>query len=72
MTGDYQGLTGLVLLVALAWLLSENRRQVQWRSVVAGLALQILLAFLLLKLPASRGVFVLLNNAVMALEEKCY
>jgi CNT family concentrative nucleoside transporter len=65
----FQGLIGLVLLVAIAWLFCENRKSINWRPVTAGFVLQALLALLLVKLPASRSIFIWLNKAVLALEE---
>ena len=64
-----QSLLGIPVLLVLAWLFSENRRAIPWRSVGAGLLLQLILALVLLKLPGSRNFFLLLNNAVQALEQ---
>ena len=64
-----QSLVGLLGLVLLAWLVSEDRRAVGWRFVAGGLLLQGLLAVLLLKLPAVQGLFLALNRAVLAVEE---
>lgn len=64
-----QSAFGLVLLTGLAWALSENRRAFSWRAVLVGLALQIGLALLLLKLPASQAALIALNGAVEALTE---
>ncbi|MBN2885450.1 MAG: nucleoside:proton symporter [Chromatiaceae bacterium] len=63
-----QPLLGLVVLLTLAWLLSENRRAVSARLVLAALALQCLLALVLLKLAPAQGVFLALNDLVLALE----
>lgn len=46
-----QGLIGIVVLVALAWAMSEHRRRIDWRLVGGGVVLQFLLAVLLLKVP---------------------
>ena len=64
-----QPVLGLLGLLALAWLASEKRRAVPWRAVGAGLALQLLLALVLLKLPFVRGAFLRLNDAMLALEQ---
>jgi CNT family concentrative nucleoside transporter len=53
----------------IAWLISENRRAVPVRTVIAGLALQLMLAFLLLKLPPVRDLFLVLNGFVQALQQ---
>ena len=65
----FQGMIGWAGLLALAWLVSENRRAVSWRTVAAGLALQLGLALLLLKVPGASVVFLLLNDGVGALQK---
>jgi CNT family concentrative nucleoside transporter len=66
--GAFQGLLGLVAIVAVAWLLSERRRDVRWRPVLVGLALQPVLAVILLWTPGAPQVFVWLNSLVLALQ----
>ena len=43
-----RGLLGLAALLAIAWSLSEDRRRIPWRTVIAGVALQWALALLLI------------------------
>ena len=64
-----QSAFGLAVFVALAWSLSENRRAFSFRAVAAGIAVQIGLALLLLKLPASQAALLALNGVVDALTE---
>ena len=64
-----QSLLGLIVFVAIAWSISEDRHAVVWRTVVTGIALQIVLAVLLLKLPVSRVVFQWLGAGVGVLQE---
>jgi CNT family concentrative nucleoside transporter len=64
----YQGIIGLVGLIVIAWLLSEDRRRVRWRVPVVGLVLQLAIATLMLKLPQSRALFAALNDGVVALQ----
>jgi concentrative nucleoside transporter, CNT family len=59
---------GFLLLHALAWALSEDRKKVAWRTVVAGMLLTLALGVLLLKSPFVRDVFMALNDALAALE----
>ena len=66
---QFQGISGFVLILCFAWLMSENRKQINWRTVSGGIVLQLVLAVFLVKLPVSRGLFVWLNKAVLALEE---
>mgnify|MGYP006272131919 CR=1 FL=1 len=46
-----RGLAGLVALTGIAWLFSRDRGAVDWRLVLSGLVLQLLLAVLILKVP---------------------
>ena len=62
-----QSLLGIVAILALAWILSENKRAFPFRTVVSGLALQIALALLLLKVPVAREALYSLNGVVGAL-----
>jgi CNT family concentrative nucleoside transporter len=59
-----QSLAGVFVLLALAWALSENRRAVSLARAAVGLAVTVVLAVLLLKLPPLRHVFGALNGAV--------
>jgi CNT family concentrative nucleoside transporter len=63
-----QGFIGIIGLLALGVLLSENRRQIPWRTVGAGLALQWELALLFLHVPGATKFFLLLNHAVEAVQ----
>jgi CNT family concentrative nucleoside transporter len=56
-------------LLAIGWLVSENRRAIPWRAVSSGVALQWLLALLILTLPAAQAAFASLNGAMLALEQ---
>jgi CNT family concentrative nucleoside transporter len=52
-----RGALGLVVLVFLAFLMSTNRRKINWPLVLKGLAIQILFALSILKIPAIRNAF---------------
>jgi len=51
------GLFGLAVLVAIAFVFSNNKRAVDWKLVATGVALQIVFASLVLKLPIGRELF---------------
>ncbi len=68
MTPLLQAVLGIVLLLAGAWALSEQRRCFPWRIVLAGLALMLVLAAALLKVPLFQELFLALNRALGALE----
>jgi CNT family concentrative nucleoside transporter len=62
-----QSALGIVALIAFAFIISENRRAVAWRSVAAGLAVTLALAALLLKVPQVKAAFAAVNGAVDAI-----
>jgi concentrative nucleoside transporter, CNT family len=64
-----QSLLGFLTLPFLAWLFSEARKHVNFRTLIAGLLMQVCLALILLKFPGSQDVFLWLNKGVRALEE---
>ena len=64
-----QGMAGLIVFTALAWMLSENRSRVSLQLIVIGIGGQLLLGLILLKLPVFQRLFLSLNTVVMALEE---
>lgn len=49
--GPLTGVFGIVALIALAWLISENKRRFPWRMALSGIGLQLALALLFLKTP---------------------
>ena len=64
-----RGIIGVAALMGLAWALSENRRQHPgWRWIAGALALQGLLAVLIVRVPAVWAAVGLVNNAVSAVE----
>jgi concentrative nucleoside transporter, CNT family len=57
-------LLGLLVLVGLAWLLSVNRRKIQWRPVIWGIALQLLLGLVILNPTLQKFFFHVVDGAV--------
>ncbi|MFN5767884.1 MAG: NupC/NupG family nucleoside CNT transporter [Pirellulaceae bacterium] len=55
---------GLLVMIAIAWLLSSHRKHVPWRIVAGGLALQFLLAILALRTQGGRWFFESINSLV--------
>ena len=53
-----QSIAGLVVFAGVAWLISENRLRVRITTVLAGIAIQLAVAFILLKLPVCRDFFI--------------
>jgi concentrative nucleoside transporter, CNT family len=66
---ELQSTFGMVALLAIAWIISENRRAVSWRQVATGLAVTFATAALFLKVPEVTAVFSVINNAVDAIAD---
>jgi CNT family concentrative nucleoside transporter len=58
---------GIFVLMGIAWLLSEKKRTMNWRVIIIGLAVQMLLALFIFVLPAGSKVFGLVNDIVVRL-----
>jgi CNT family concentrative nucleoside transporter len=64
-----QSVLGIAGFIAIAWALSEDRARIPWRTLLTGIALQFILAALLLWLPPFQQVFLSLNELLRALEQ---
>jgi concentrative nucleoside transporter, CNT family len=64
MAARFSGLIGIAAILALAFLLSNNRRAINYRLVGSGLALQLALALFILKTPQGKALFSWLGNAI--------
>ncbi len=51
------GLVGMATMLAIAWLMSRDRRAISWRLVGIGVALQVVFGILVLKSAPGRAVF---------------
>jgi len=56
---------GIFILMAFAWLLSADRRVVNWRVVIWGLALQMIFALFIFIVPAGADLFMFINDALI-------
>ncbi|MGL4772023.1 MAG: NupC/NupG family nucleoside CNT transporter [Clostridium sp.] len=61
------GLLGIIAILAIAYLLSENKKKINWRLVLTGLGLQVVFAIIILKIPAGRKVFEVASGAISKL-----
>ena len=69
MPDSIHALLGIAGLLLIAFALSEKRRAIPWRPVAAGLALQLVLALVCLKIPFIKTLFLGLNDALLVLEK---
>jgi concentrative nucleoside transporter, CNT family len=57
-----KGMLGLFVMVLIMYLFSVNRRMINWRLVITGLALQLVIAIGVLKVDVIKNVFELFGN----------
>jgi CNT family concentrative nucleoside transporter len=65
----FQGMAGLIVLIGIAWAASENRKGINYKGIAAGVALQLIVAAILLNIPVFKQIFMQLNRLVLSLEE---
>lgn len=51
------GILGVIVILGVAYLFSENKKKINWRLVATGLGLQIIFALIILKVPFGRKAF---------------
>ncbi|MBI5213633.1 MAG: nucleoside transporter [Nitrospirae bacterium] len=60
---------GIFVLMAIAWMLSANRRVINWRVIIWGTTLQLIFALFIFVVPAGSKVFLFVNDAVVKILE---
>jgi CNT family concentrative nucleoside transporter len=63
-----QSIAGLIVFSGIAWLISEKRKKVKLKLIIAGIGIQLVIGLILLKLPVFRSLFISLNHLVLSLE----
>jgi len=62
--GRFTGVIGIIIILGLAFLWSNNRKKINYRLVITGLTLQIALAIFILKVPIGQEIFFWLGKAI--------
>lgn len=62
-----RGLLGLVIVTAIAYLFSSNKRSINWQLVVVGLGMQFVFALFVLKTSIGREIFDAISRAFVRL-----
>ena len=60
----FTGLLGITALLGVAFAMSNNRKHINWRLVVSGLSLQVLLAVFCLKVEVGRQIFQSIGHGI--------
>ena len=63
----YTGLLGLLTFLSLAYALSTDRRAIKWRTVIWGLGLQIVFAFLVIKWSYGQTILAKISGVITGL-----
>lgn len=67
MESKLMGLVGFVAILTTAFLMSNNRKKINYRLVLSGLALQLTMAIFVLKVPLGQEIFRNIGDAITAL-----
>jgi CNT family concentrative nucleoside transporter len=65
MVHNLVSLAGIIILMAFAWLLSSDRRVVNWHLIIWGCIIQIIFALFIFVVPAGANVFMFINDALV-------
>lgn len=61
------GIIGLFVLVGIAFLLSDNKKRIDWKLVTIGVSMQVVFALLILKFPPGRKLFEVVSGVITKL-----
>jgi len=62
-----QAILGILVLLGICYLLSNNKKNIDWRLVISGMLLQLLFGFLVLKVPFVENAFQFIANGFVKL-----
>ena len=58
---------GIVLVFAMCWLCSYNRKAIKWKSIGIMLAVEFIMAFIIVKVPIGQKIVTALSNGITAI-----
>ena len=64
---QFTGVIGVIVLLGIAYLLSNDKKMIDMNIIIWGLGLQISFAFIILKTPLGEYIFTYLNNIIVKL-----
>ncbi len=59
-------LFGIAVILAICWLISWDRKNIKWKIVLKALIAEVMIAFLIVKIPAGQKVITVLSNGLTA------
>ncbi len=57
--------SGIFILIGFAWIVSRDRKNMNWRVIIWGVSLQILIAIFIFVVPVGSKLFLVLNDVVI-------
>jgi concentrative nucleoside transporter, CNT family len=67
LTDRLMGVVGVAAMIGIAWLLSSDRKRINWRLVASGIGLQAVFGVIVLKTGAGRAVFAYVGDLITRL-----
>ncbi|MEY3208647.1 MAG: hypothetical protein RL064_678 [Bacteroidota bacterium] len=65
----FQGIIGIVIILMIAYIFSNNKKRINYRLVVSGLIMQLTIGILILKIPVVTSFFQFLGRGMGKIEE---
>jgi concentrative nucleoside transporter, CNT family len=62
---NFISFTGIFVLIFIGWVLSNNRKRMNWRVIGWGVGLQLAFGLFVFRVPAGTGFFIWVNDAVV-------
>ncbi len=60
-------LLGIAVVLGICWLISWDRKKIKWKIVLKALIVEVIIAFLIVKIPAGQKVITVLSNGLTAI-----
>lgn len=65
----FTGILGIIVILGIAYLLSNNKKSINYRLVISGIGLQLVIALLVLKVPFITNFFAMLGRGMGKIEQ---
>jgi CNT family concentrative nucleoside transporter len=65
----FQGILGIILILSIAFLFSNNKKRINFRLVISGMLMQIFIAVMILKVPPVTRFFQMLGHGMEKIEK---
>lgn len=59
-------LLGIVVILGICWLISWNRKEVNWKTVAKALITEFIIAFIIVKIPLGQKIITVMSNGITA------